>query len=73
MFSTRPLSRNTVSPASSTKPISAMASSTFSSDRRRMPLLTPETVDSVAINTDSRISSACGRMPSGMSNMNFSP
>ncbi|MNZ78933.1 hypothetical protein D3C78_975260 [compost metagenome] len=52
------MSRNSVSPKNSTNKISPSANSTLSSDRIRMPLLTPEVTEMVAMITESRISAA---------------
>ncbi|MNE87997.1 hypothetical protein D3C80_1852540 [compost metagenome] len=52
------MSRNSVLPKNSRNRISPSASSTLSSDKIRMPLLTPDVTDTVAMITESRISAA---------------
>ncbi len=68
-----PSKRNEVLPATSTNTISAMHSSTFSSESRRMPFSTPVSTEIVAISTAMTIRMICHMVFSGMSNMKFSP
>ena len=73
MFWTRALSSWWVCPEKSTHSISVIASSTLSSERRRMPLSTPETVETIVMPTASAIRAICTAIEFGIPNRAESP